>query len=60
MTKQTTSSGHVILEWGRNGSFDFTEIVNQQGLKCRPVCQIVKFISHFSLKLHIQFLKTYS
>ena len=37
--------------------FDFTEIVNNYGLKRGTICQIVGFISQFSLKLYIQFWK---
>ena len=32
-----------------------SEIVNNYGLKRETVWQIVRFISHFSLKLYIQF-----
>ena len=34
--------------------FDFPEIVNNYGLKRGTVCQIERFIFHFSLKLYIQ------
>ena len=48
---------HVISEWHWKSTFDFTEIVNKYGLKQGTVCQIVRFISHFSLKLYIQYIK---
>ena len=38
-------------------TFDFTKIVNNHGLMQGTVCKIVRFISHFSLKLHIFFKK---
>ena len=47
--------GQAISKWRRKGAFDFTEIVNKHGLKQRIVGQIVRFISHFSSKLPIQF-----
>ena len=34
---------------------DFVKLVKSRRLKRGTVCQIVRFISHFSLKLHIQF-----
>ena len=39
------------------GFFDFPEIVNNYGLKRGTVCQIVRFIFQFSLKLYIQIWK---
>ena len=47
--------GHVISERHRKSTFDFTEIVNNYGLKQGTVCQIVRFISQFSLELYLQF-----
>ena len=38
----------------RKSTFDFTEIVNNYGLKQGAVCQIVRFISKFSQKLCIK------
>ena len=49
--------GHVISERNWKSTFDFTEIVNNYGLKRGTVCQIVRFISQFPLKLYIQFWK---
>ena len=49
--------GHVISEWHWQSTFDSTEIVNNYGLKWGTVCQTVRFISKFSLKLYIQFWK---
>ena len=51
-TEPSTVS-HVIL---RKGTFYFTEIVNNYRLKRGTVCQILRFISQFSLKLNIQIL----
>ena len=36
-------------------TFDFPKIVNNYGLNRGKVSQIVQFISHFSLKLYIQY-----
>ena len=55
-TKPSTV-GHVISERHWKSTFDFTEIVNNYGLKRGTVCQIVRFISQFSLKLYTQFWK---
>ena len=49
--------GHVISEWDCKSTFNFNEIVNNQGLKQGTVCQIVRYISQFSLKLYVQFSK---
>ena len=38
-----------------NSTFDFTEIVDNYGLKQGTVWQIMRFVSQFSLKLNIQF-----
>ena len=46
---------HGISERFWKSTFDFTEIVNKYELKRVTVCQIVRFISQFSLKLHLQF-----
>ena len=43
--------GHVISERHWKSSFDFTEIVNNYGLKRGAACQIVRFVSQFPLKL---------
>ena len=48
---------HVISEQHWKSTFDFTKIVNNHGLKRGTVCQIVIFISQFSLKLYIKFWK---
>ena len=46
---------HKISGQRCKSTFDFTEIVNNYWLKRGTVCQIVRFISQFSLKLNIQF-----
>ena len=50
VTKPSTVA-KVISEWGWKSIFDFTEIVNYYGMNRGPVCQIVRFISQFSLHL---------
>ena len=45
---------HVISERHWKSTFDFTEIVNNCGLQQGTVCQIVRFISQFFIKLYIQ------
>ena len=52
---ELSTAGHVISEQHCKSTFDFTEIVNKYGLKRGTICQIVKFISHFSLKLYIKY-----
>ena len=47
--------GHVISKHYWGGTFGFTEIINNFKLKRETVSQIVRFISHFSLKLYKQF-----
>ena len=54
---ETSTVGHIISERHWKSIFDFTEIVNNYRLKRRTICQIVRFISIFSLKLYIQFRK---
>ena len=46
--------GHIILRVALEGTFDFTETVNNYGLKQGILCQIVRFFFKFSLKLYIQ------
>ena len=46
---------HIISERHWKSKFDFTENVNNYRLKRRTVCQIVRFISLFFLKLYIEF-----
>ena len=53
-TEPSTFS-HVISERHWKSTSDFPEIVNNYELKRGTVCQIVRFISQFSLKLYIQF-----
>ena len=48
---ELSTVSHVISERRWKITLDFTEIVNKYGLKRGTVCQIVKFISHYSLKL---------
>ena len=57
---EISAVGHVVSTLHRKGScdkgsYDFTEIVKSHGLKQGTVCRIMRFISHCSLKLHIQF-----
>ena len=54
---ELSAVSHVISERHWKITLDFTEIVNKYGLKRGTVCQIVKFISHYSLKLYIQYWK---
>ena len=52
---ELSTVGHVILERHWKSTFDFTEILNNYWWKRGTVCQILRFISQFSLKLYIQF-----
>ena len=58
---ETMSRSHkqsaTISEQHWKSTFDFSEIVNNYGLKRGTVWQILRFISQFSLKLYIQFWK---
>ena len=54
---ESSTFGHVISERHRKVTFNLTKIVNKFTVKQRTVCQIVILISHFSVKLCIQFLK---
>ena len=54
---EVSTVGHVISEQHWKSTFDFSEIVNSYGLRRGRVCQIVKLISHFSLKLYMQYWK---
>ena len=49
---ELSTVSHVLSERRWKITLDFTEIVNKYGLKRGTVCQIVKFISHYSLKLY--------
>ena len=49
-----------ISERHWKSTFDFSEIVNNCGLKPGTVGQILRFISQFSLKLYIQFWKYFN
>ena len=51
---ELSTVGHVISEPHWKSTFDFTEIVNNYGLKRGTVCQIVRFIFQFSLNLYIK------
>ena len=51
------TEGHVIAEQHSETTLAFKEILNNYGLKRGTVCQIVKFISQFFLKLYIQIWK---
>ena len=46
---------YLISEKHWRSTFNFTETVNKYGLMQGTVCEIVRFISHFSLKLYIQY-----
>ena len=46
---------HVISKHYWGGTSDFTKIINNFRLKRESACQIVRFISHYSLKLYKQF-----
>ena len=54
-TMELSTVGHVIPERHWKSTFDSTEIVSKCRLKRGTVRQIVGFISHFSIKLCIQF-----
>ena len=49
---EPSTVGDVIFERDCKNTFDFIEIVNNYWLKQGAVCQIVRFISQFSLKLY--------
>ena len=51
---QLSIVSHVISERHWKSTFDFNEIVNSYWLKRGTICQIVRFISQFSLKLYMQ------
>ena len=51
------TASDIICRWNWKGTFDSTEMVNNHWLKSETVHHIVRFISHFALKLHIQFWK---
>ena len=53
---ESSTVGHVTSERHWKSTFDFIEIVNYEW-KEGKACQIVRFISQFSLKLYIQFWK---
>ena len=48
---ELSTFGHAITKQHRKRTFDFTEIVNNFGLTQGSVCQIMRFIFHYSLKL---------
>ena len=52
---ELSTIGRVNSKWRWKGSFDFTQIINNYALKRRILCRSLKFVSHFSQKLHIQF-----
>ena len=54
---KSSTVGHVISDRHWKSTVDFTEIVNNYGLKKETACQIVRFISQFSLELYTQFSK---
>ena len=47
--------GYLISERNWKSIVDFTEFVNNHELKRGTLCQIVKFVSQFSLNLYIKF-----
>ena len=54
---EPSAVGHVISEWHWKKTFNFIEIVNRYRLKRETVCQIMIFISKFTLKVYRQFWK---
>ena len=56
-SRELSTVGHTVSEQHWKSTFNFTEIINNCWLKRRTVSQIVKVISHFSLKLYIQYWK---
>ena len=54
---ELSTVGHVISEPHWKSIFNFTEIINNYGLKRGTACHIVRFIFHFSPKLYIQYWK---
>ena len=56
----SSTVGHVIPERQWKSTFNFTEIVHNYGLKRGTICQIVRFISHFSLKLYMETWKIFT
>ena len=54
---ELSTVSHVISERQWESTFDFTEIVNNYGLKRKTECQIVRFMFQFSLVIYIQFRK---
>ena len=52
---EPSTVGYVVSEQHWKSTLDFTEIVSYYGFKLGPVCQIVGFISQFSLELYILF-----
>ena len=53
--KELSTAGEAISEQNWKSTFVFTEAVNNYGLKRETLCQIVRIICDFSLKLYIQF-----
>ena len=50
---------HIKSEWCWKSTLDFTQIVNNNALKWQILCHSLKFVSHFSQKLHITFWKNF-
>ena len=60
-TTKVSTVGQILLQCCRKDNFVFTRNVNNHGINPETVCQIVKFISHFSgntykiLKMFLQY-----
>ena len=56
---ELSTIGHVNSGWRWKSTFDFTQIVNNYASKRRVLSHRLKFVFHFSQKLHIQFRKNF-
>ena len=59
---ELSTVGHIISGWRRKGTSNFTEIINNHGLKRGTACQtmsIMSIISNFSLKPSARFGKQF-
>ena len=54
-TTELSTIGHINPQWRLTSTFDFTQIVNNYALKQIMLCHMLKFVFHFSQKLHMQF-----
>ena len=53
-TKELTKVDRINSDEHYKSAFKLTEIINNYGLKGQKVCQILRFISHFFLKIYIE------